>query len=472
MDARPRSNKQKRLEKKRKLALQAVAAAQPDPRAEAVAFTARADRALKEARQRTRDLPRFLERIANREADNGPLNNEIRQLAGLFESVRRKPSRFPRNPDLSAFRRLVEVCWERTDLLRGQETWRFANALLALSAHSRSWVRQPGPWVPRSHNGSRQFDSLLRHLLALYDVPAFMNSAWLEGLTPEGVDHQRWFIHVAQGANIRTAPKLPVTLTKRQAHLYLTAPTDFDVVSALRWAQLRDLGADERLARAVAASRVGRLFIHEEFWFTVLRWLAAQPMLDAMQIGPIIDYLHNQRFVVSTPNPLAHLPGEPLLVPPQPNLSMKGRDPATLLRAVEAWHRLLGRTGAGPAVHWLSCGIPPFRHEEGEGQNRKIFTISELTCSHDLEREGHAMRHCVASYVHSCRTGRSAIWSLRVIDGTGQETRLLTIEVSLRDRQVVQARRRLNDWPGEKDLSLLSRWTGAGGPTVSRWVAR
>src|SRR5262249_27730671 len=154
-------------------------------------------------------------------------------------------------------------------------------------------------------------------------------------------------------------------------------------------------------------------------------WLAGQPMLDPSQVGPIVDYLHDQRFVASAPNPLAHLPGQPLLVAPQPNLTMKGRCPEALLAAVAAWHRRLGRFISGPAVFWAASELKPFRHEEGEGANRKIYTIHELTSSHALQEEGRAMRHCVASYVSSCRAGRVSIWSLRVVDGTGQETRLL-----------------------------------------------
>jgi hypothetical protein len=164
------------------------------------------------------------------------------------------------------------------------------------------------------------------------------------------------------------------------------------------------------------------------------------------------------------------VPGQPLLVPPQPNLTMKGRNPESLLRAVSTWHRRLGGFAIGPAVHWTASEIKPLGHEEGEGSNRKIYTITELTCSHDLQYEGRAMTHCVASYISSCRTGRVSIWSLRVIDGTGQETRLLTLEVNNRDRQVVQARRRFNAWPSSKELSILHRWTAAGGPTLSKWV--
>ena len=58
-------------------------------------------------------------------------------------------------------------------------------------------------WKPPSYNNHRNFHALVRYLIAAYDVPKFMNNAWLEGLTPAGVVHQRWFIHIAQGQNIR-----------------------------------------------------------------------------------------------------------------------------------------------------------------------------------------------------------------------------------------------------------------------------
>ena len=213
-----------------------------------------------------------------------------------------------------------------------------------------SWVREPEDWEPRSHNVYRQFHSLVRHLIARYDVPTFMNTAWLEGLTARSVVHQRWFIHVAQGQNIRTADGLPIPLTKKQAHLYLQAPDDFDVLGAFRWAQIIDLGGTERLVRSVLTTRIRAEFDHDEFWATVFRWLIANPMLDPAQHGPIIDYLHDQRFVASVPNPAAHLPGQPRLVPPQPNLTMKGRNPVTLLRSVADWHRQLGRERTKKAI--------------------------------------------------------------------------------------------------------------------------
>ena len=81
---------------------------------------------------------------------------------------------------------------------------------------------------------------------------------------------------------------------------------------------------------------------------------------------------------------------------------MKGRDPQVLLESVADWHRRLGGEQEGKAIYWASSGFPPFRQEEGEGENRRVFTIDELLSSADLIEEGRAMSHCVGSYAQSC----------------------------------------------------------------------
>jgi hypothetical protein len=474
MDAKPKSNKLKRLEKKRKLELRAQKRAEERASALAASQLDRAERAFRAAKAVRRDIPRFLERLAGGEQPGDLLSPELNQLAHLFETInRRKPCGYPLAPDADSFRRLVEVCWDRTDLLRGHEMRTFANALLALSAHHKVWQRRPGNWEPRFHNSYRQFHSLVRHLLALYDVPMFMNSAWIEGLTHLGVLHQKWFIRLAQGGSLRTAPGLPIPLTRRQAHLYLQAPDDFDVLSAFRWAQILDLGGDEALVHSILTTRIGRTFEHDEFWVTVFRWLIEQPMLDPVHHGPIIDFLHHQRFVASMPNPRAGLPGQPLLVPPQANLSMKGRSAEGLLRAVADWHRTLGRPTRREPRYWAPNGtFTPFQLEEGRGDSRRVYTITELLSSAELEAEGKAMAHCVASYAASCVQGQVSIWSLHVVDAWGRQSRLLTLEVSTSSREIVQARQRFNALPDKRSLAILRRWTAAGGPMLSKWVAR
>jgi PcfJ-like protein len=403
------------------------------------------------------------------------------RVARFFECINPARARdvHPLTPDLESLGRLVLVCHRRTSLFRGPDAHVYANVLAALSAHRPWWVREPDDWKPRTLDARWQLHALVRHLFARYDVPIFMNGAWLEGLTAKGLLHQRWFIHVAQGQNIRTADGLPIPLTRKQAHHYIQAPDDFDVIGAFRWAQIIDLGGSERLVRAVLSTRIRTEFGHDEFWVAVFRWLIAHPMLDPAHYGPIIDFLHNQRFCALVPNPKARLPGQPGMVPAQPNLTIKDRSPETLLASVAEWHQHLAAQRQHLDIEltikptaWKPSGIEPFRFEQVEGGIRRIYTITELLSSRELDEEGRTLGHCVGSYAGSCASGSVSIWSLRIAEHPEEATRLLTLEVSNPDRQLVQARQKGNKLPSPKELMILKRWTSAGGPALSKWLAR
>ena len=62
-------------------------------------------------------------------------------------------------------------------------------------------------------------------------------------------------------------------------------------------------------------------------------FFANQPMLEPTYIGPIVDYIHYQKFV---PQQLPGPNGQFIEGPPaQPNFSMKGRSITKLLRLVD-----------------------------------------------------------------------------------------------------------------------------------------
>jgi hypothetical protein len=307
-------------------------------------------------------------------------------------------------------------------------------------------------------------------LIARYEVPVFLDAAWTQGLTPEGVRYQGWYKHIGQGRNIRTADDMPIPLTKRQAHHFLRAPDDFDIPSAFRRAVIIDLGGDERLVRSILGTRIGTAFDAEGFWTSVFRFFIDHPLLDHAHHGPIIDFLLNQKFLPSVPNPLTDPPGQPPLVPPQPNLSLKGRTPESLLHAVREWHHSLSNIRTAPITTWGPSGFPPFVHEEGAGEDRRRFEVTELLTTAELIEEGRAMHHCVGSYAGSCASGRTSIWSLRKWIESGRAVRLATIEVSSKPRSIVQVRRKWNKLPTEGELTLLERWGDAGGPKLSYWL--
>jgi hypothetical protein len=93
-------------------------------------------------------------------------------------------------------RHLAFCCQERSDLI--DKTSDQIKALIAFSANWRDWLRPPEAWEPPDEDATGQFRSLARHLFALYDVPRYLDAAWLTGLTPEGLRYQGWYKHVGR----------------------------------------------------------------------------------------------------------------------------------------------------------------------------------------------------------------------------------------------------------------------------------
>jgi hypothetical protein len=334
-------------------------------------------------------------------------------------------------------------------------------AISRLARFSSRWVRTLAGFSCRTYNADRQLGELARFLLARWPVPKFFDQAWGERSTDL---HREWFIHLGAGGNLRTAPGLPFPLTKMMSHHALLAPDQTLIVSALRWGQVRALGGSERLARAVIHSSLRDVQEDEPFWLGVVRFFVANSTLDPQQIGPVVDWIRNQRFVAE-PRRIVNgiVCGGEI---PQPGFSMKGRTVATVLRQVERWHRDLNRATINSSTVWPTCGIPGYERIEGSEGSQTIVRIDEIVASADLQAEGRAMRHCVASYVRTCARGASAIYSLKTDNGTGYERRL-TIQLDVLSKRIIQARGRYNAPPSPLDQRYLRNWATIAGLAIA-----
>ena len=354
----------------------------------------------------------------------------------------------------------------------------FPDALYALACSHRFWLRPVEEWRPDTHNAPRQFSALARHLLARYDVPAFMDIAWFRGDDKTARRQQDWFRHVGTGANIRTAPGLTVHLTKMAAHHFLQAPPGFSIEQAVRWGQVRALGGDEHLVRALIGTRLGDTLGNadtEAFWATVIHFFVNNPLLDTLYVGPIVDFVHHRKYVGDE------------AAPADPNFSMKGRTAAALRRLVDDWHHDLAREEKRTVLDWAASGIgegtAPFRYVqcEREAGRAPVWTVHEIVDGRELTEEGREMRHCVASYAHSCARGHVSIWSLQVREGDyNTPRRVLTIAVDNARRAVTQVRGRCNKQPGaagrhssarlQDAPDVLRRWAASAGLSVPSHV--
>jgi hypothetical protein len=347
-------------------------------------------------------------------------------------------------------------------LLTSKET---TIAVLNLHRYEGEWRRDPSDWKPRSHNIDKQLSSLASHLLCDYEPPAFMVAVWYA----KNRTRQRWYIHLGRGKSIRTADGLPAPLTKRMAHWFTLAPDHFTPLAAIRYGQVCALGGDRRVADALLSTRMATDFRDDQFGLELIRFFTRNPMLDTAHYQPIVDYIWNQKYedqAVFVARGVVEQTG-----PPQPGFSLAGRTPGTLLRQVEEWHTRLGRTAKGGVLQWIRSGIPDFELVEGkrESANMRVWRIVELLSSKELEEEGRALGHCVATYASSCQRRVSSIWSVRRESSTGA-TRLLTVEVDMKRKDVVQIRGLRNRLPEANEMTIVNRWARANRLTMAAWL--
>jgi hypothetical protein len=385
-----------------------------------------------------------------RESTKAVIDRAIRKAMAGCE---RKPRR--------AFADLLWKVQHRSDLLRpGRYVGRIEAArlglvvdgLLALSEHRKGWLRPAEEWEPGDSTPLRLFSSLAHHLLANYPVPAVLLSAWFRGRGWAAQHRQHWFRHVGRGGSLRTAG-LPIPVTKRMAHEFAHAPAHYQIEFALRWAQLKGLGGSDELALAVASTRLGLDFRHDEFWTSVFHLFLNTPRIEPPQVYAIVDYLHDRKF-----EPVPVIVGEGTeitLDAPEPDLSIKGRSVASLMRRAERWRA--ERRPEHPQrrlIRWGRSAIGEFRRA-GDGEPE--WTIREILDSDELAAEGEAMHHCVATYTDWCAKRRSTIWSLGSESPQGRQ-RLVTIEVDPEAKRVVQANMKCNEEPDERSMTILKEW--------------
>ena len=400
----------------------------------------------------SRELASFRSNISKR-----VLLNTLRYLknhSNLLDNVNDDSIRIFGNPEILERYRPNDVIRIQGIVIRG---------IIALVNHHKRWIRplETCRGRRRSRYPKKQFRSLVRHLFAAYNVPGFMDHVWFDG---DGI-HQEWFIHVGAGGNIRTAPGLPLPLTKKMAHHFLKAPGDYTVEEALCYGQVYALGGNRRLVQVLRRTQLIETFGDNDFRLSVLRFFIANPMLDLAHVHPIIDYIWNQKYV-----------GDGNIGPPQPNFSMKGRDPEVLLRRVEEWHRQLARE-IKVKREWPRSGIGEFDFQEGNAEkgDLKSWSIRELLTSAELAAEGRALSHCVATYGSSCSKRLTSIWSMGV-GNEFQRKKILTIEVSLNrgrrqgEDRIMQVRGERNRLPTPKEESIIARWATQEGLQIRSYL--
>ena len=359
--------------------------------------------------------------------------------------------------------RLIEAIRGKSSLLSPQlargamgplDHERIVRACARLSIQHERWQAAPETWRCPAASLRVQFRELLQHVLDAFPVPNFMAAVWLRDAALSW--ELDMYLHLAEGKSIRRfhLPQLPMRLSKAASRWFMVAPHDLLPVEAFRWAHVRSLGGDARLARiACSTPPLHTPTEHEPFWESVIRFLVKHEPICEEEVREIIDFIHRQRFMPASRvwGPRA---GEQ---PVQPEFTMRGRTLRSLRRHMVNWREELRErfhSVMPPQSNlWQPSGIRPFTCEQDNG----LWTIEEILSDPELRAEGGIMHHCAATYVTRCARRQTTIWSMKVDDGQ-RRRRVLTIEVLPHSKVIYQARGKHNSPPSEQAATILRRW--------------
>jgi len=291
-----------------------------------------------------------------------------------------------------------------------------------------------------------------------------MDSVWDLPSGAEAFRQQVWWIRLARGASFRDL-NLPLALTRRMEYCTRQSSDHYTALQGLRYGETLALGGSIKLAREIAASRLGQKIEQSAFWRTLLLFFVNHPEMDSNWVAPIIDFIQANKFA-----------GEPIVTAygaghrqaPWPDFSIKGRTPASMMRLVREWNADMTSKNPRDSFSWPTSNIQGFRFiEDCDGpEHHREWTVHELLASPELYLEGRALRHCVFTYAPKCRRGETTIWSLRLRTGQN-EKRMATIEVNPRKGEIIQTRAKANSYVGERSQEMIRRWAEAAGLQIN-----
>jgi hypothetical protein len=330
--------------------------------------------------------------------------------------------------------------------------------LIDLATHSARWVRAPEDFRPTSELGPEQVVELVRHLLERYPTPGWLHAP----LTPRRGRRLcaapfEWYLHVARGGNLRTAPQLPFPLTRRGAHEAMFAPAKLAPHQALLFGHLRACGGQDAVVLEIIA-RVGtRPAVIDPVWLELGEKIARARDMPPHQVRPLFDYVEHRRFRCER----------------RDRFVLRECSVPSLLKRMEEWHIELRaaafqRQMASRTFRFAFDERWPSQltHAELEGDSEHgKYVVTELRSAKELFEEGRHMHHCVATYTASAGSGTVSIWSLR-LKREQREVGRVTIRVTLSSREIVEARRFANQKIQPHELRILQRWAAKSGLTL------
>jgi hypothetical protein len=388
---------------------------------------------------------------------NPYLQSHVRALTRMIDRDLGKAK-----PLLPWLARLAPVVELKTPLLTQvrREVLNTVPVLIRLAAHHRDWLRDPETWRPDLNRSPREvLVSLIEHLLTEYAMPHFAGNAWfIDG--PLSHIEREWYCHLGRGGNLRTFRGWNPRISRRASHEFLSAPDHLQMREALRYGQAQAILKDRSLAVAIAKSRIGLDFHHDEIWLPIFGMWANSGRTHE-EFFLVADYLWAQVEEKGSTG-----------------VRLSGRDfPGLIRSAIRFFEELAKSDSRNERMRMPGCQLTPSNRNflldgrfrqwdplDGVGpyaveKSGWRYEISELNKAADLVAEGKDMSHCVGGFGRQCRSGSSAIFSLKSGDlEDGILDREVTMEVSRVSRRLVQARAWSNHHPHPVTRRVILDW--------------
>jgi hypothetical protein len=324
------------------------------------------------------------------------------------------------------------------------------NALHYIALHKTAWVKDPLEWKRSHYNVDRQLFDFVAHCFAKYRVPAFLDKSWLEF----GDLNRALYVWIGAGKNVRHWPGSALKLTKKMAHYFIKAPAYLDITAAFRWAQVVGMTGSPKTASrvlrtALSYNNCDRMPLSD----ALLRLCIDNPNVSANTFDEVMDFVNFR-------------------LGDDREFSLAGRSMAALIRLSHDWHAEHNNVDRERFRHykWSASGINGFFFEKQNGDDSDgYYFIEELCNSVGLMYEGDKMHNCVFTYASLCKNKQCSIFTLRALIN-GQEKRLGTIEVTLENYTIVQAKAKNNRELQKAALEVLKKWAKAASLKLSTHV--
>ena len=350
------------------------------------------------------------------------------------------------------------------------------HALRGISESYRDRIRNIDDWEPKRVNYKSVLNEILNHLFTHYQPPTFL----INGFINNHAESMMLFIHLGQGNSMKTWPFIPeFNVPKKALHHLNTTPNYCTYNEAFRRAQIIHLGGDDKLFRLLMSTKLEYFTNNinknrakdEPFWESVIKFFIEHQMMNPDKVPEIIDYIHDQKFTLKRkPGPNGTMVNEP----DQPNFTMKGRTPMSLIQHSDDWHYFvsMNKKREQDAKEWEPVDLPDWEWKEGDENDfaKMKYNITQLTKTKELIAEGNKMHHCVATYASSCIKKWCSIFSFRVTNHHQGKFDEPEVTLEIRNKTIVQARGKYNRTPHPHYMQMIRSWADTNGVKFSNYI--